>query len=507
MNIYEAKNEIKNTIKVYLQKNKYGEYAISRVRQRPVMLIGAPGLGKTAIMEQIAQEIGVGLVAYSITHHTRQSAIGLPFISEKRYGEKDYKITEYTMSEIIASVYDTMEKTGLKEGILFIDEINCASETLAPTMLQFLQYKQFGQHRVPDGWVIVAAGNPPEYNKSVKEFDAVTLDRVLLMDVTPNYKVWKRYATEYKLHNAIISYLDLNENNFYKVESTVDGKEIVTARGWDDLSQVIRMREELNMPVKKQLIMQYLQHRDVATHFANYYDLYNKYKKDYNMDHILLGESAQSDMAKIRNALFDERLSFISILIEKLATYMFEFLKEEEITVNLYAHLKELRDLYTKEKFNWEEVIAYYNEAEAEVMNKIENKRFDKKSKEIHLDMLKLMDMYIENSRKACADGGEKAFEHVRAYFSERTENEAKEAEKINGYLDNAFAFVERAFGSGQEIVVFVTELTYNYHCIRFLTEHQNDTFIKYNKELLFEQKEKAILDDLTRLDDMLLEL
>ena len=78
---------------------------------------------------------------------------------------KNFSVTEYTMSEIISSVYDKMEKTGLKEGILFIDEINCVSETLAPMMLQFLQGKTFGNQKVPEGWVIVTAGNPPEYNK------------------------------------------------------------------------------------------------------------------------------------------------------------------------------------------------------------------------------------------------------------------------------------------------------------------------------------------------------
>ena len=70
------------------------------------------------------------------------------------------------MSEIIASVYEKIEETGVKEGILFIDEINCVSETLAPAMLQFLQCKTFGNQKVPEGWIIVAAGNPPEYNKS-----------------------------------------------------------------------------------------------------------------------------------------------------------------------------------------------------------------------------------------------------------------------------------------------------------------------------------------------------
>ena len=94
--------------------------------------MGPPGIGKTQIMEQAARECGVALVAYTITHHTRQSAVGLPFIRQRHYGDKDVSVTEYTMSEIISSVYAKMEATGLKEGILFIDEINCVSETLAP---------------------------------------------------------------------------------------------------------------------------------------------------------------------------------------------------------------------------------------------------------------------------------------------------------------------------------------------------------------------------------------
>ncbi len=87
------------------------------------------------------------------------------------------------MSEIISAVYEKMEETGQQEGILFIDEINCVSETLAPTMLQFLQCKTFGNQQVPEGWIIVAAGNPPEYNKSVREFDIVTLDRVKKIEI------------------------------------------------------------------------------------------------------------------------------------------------------------------------------------------------------------------------------------------------------------------------------------------------------------------------------------
>ena len=101
MNIKRAKEEIKDTIEAYLLKDEYGAYEIPSVRQRPVLLIGPPGVGKTQIMEQISRECEIGLVAYTITHHTRQSAIGLPFIVKKEYGGKPYSVTEYTMLSLI----------------------------------------------------------------------------------------------------------------------------------------------------------------------------------------------------------------------------------------------------------------------------------------------------------------------------------------------------------------------------------------------------------------------
>ena len=234
MNIKQAKEEIKHTVMAYLSKDEQGEYRIPVIRQRPILLMGPPGIGKTQIMEQIAMECKIGLVAYTITHHTRQSAVGLPMIKEESFDGTTYPVTEYTMSEIIASIYRKMKKTGQKEGILFIDEINCVSETLAPTMLQFLQCKTFGNQAIPEGWLIVAAGNPPEYNKSVRDFDMVTLDRVRYLNIEADYKVWKEYARAKHLHNAILSYLELRQKNFYRVEADVDGIRFVTARGWED---------------------------------------------------------------------------------------------------------------------------------------------------------------------------------------------------------------------------------------------------------------------------------
>ena len=54
MNIDQAKEEVKNAVKAYLEKDEAGQYEIPTERQRPILLMGPPGIGKTAVMEQIA---------------------------------------------------------------------------------------------------------------------------------------------------------------------------------------------------------------------------------------------------------------------------------------------------------------------------------------------------------------------------------------------------------------------------------------------------------------------
>ncbi|MFR4625447.1 MAG: hypothetical protein ACLT8Y_01740 [Dorea formicigenerans] len=98
------------------------------------------------------------------------------------------------------------------------------------------------------------------------------------MDVEPDYSVWKTYAYEQGMHPAILTYLDLKKDAFYSVENTVDGKHFVTARGWEDLSQIMCLSEKKNLPVDLNLISQYVQDEQIARDFAIYYDLFKNIK-------------------------------------------------------------------------------------------------------------------------------------------------------------------------------------------------------------------------------------
>ena len=234
-----------------------------------------------------------------------------------------------------------MEATGERAGILFLDEINCVSETLYPSMLQFLQFKTFGRHKVPQDWVIVCAGNPPEYNKSVHEFDVVTLDRLRELDVEPDYAVWRRYATEKGLHPAVTTFLQAKPDCFYKVESKPGGgKSFVTARGWEDLAKVIALYEAEGITCDEVLFGQFLRDEDIADKFSVYYTLFEKYRSDYQIAQVLDGSASREVAQRAKDAMFDERVALLGLVLDALSVSCRAALDQEGLVLSLRDELR-----------------------------------------------------------------------------------------------------------------------------------------------------------------------
>ena len=497
MNIKQAKQEIANTLKAYLTKDGLGNYLIPAIRQRPVLLMGPPGIGKTQIMEQIAAEEGVGLVAYTITHHTRQSAIGLPFIEKRTYGGQEYSITEYTMSEILASVYQLMERTGLKEGILFLDEINCVSETLAPMMLQFLQCKTFGNQKLPEGWLIVAAGNPPEYNKSVRDFDVVTLDRVKRIDVEEDFAVWKEYARRKGVHGAVISYLDIKKDNFYRIETTVDGLQFATARGWEDLSELIIAYEKLGLRVDREVVGQYIQLPRIAKDFANYLELYYKYQRTYHVDDIVKGTWQNITMLELREAPFDEKLSVMGLLLSRLSEAARAARRQDALTTALHAALLDFK-AKTADGAEPQAVLGQLVWQRQEKLRQAkEAGGLEKETRDLGMWEVNTLEDYRQQLAKEDITDPAEAMEAVRGWFGGEVEKRKTLGADTSAMFDNTFRFLEQTFGQDQELVLFVTEVTAGYDTSWFVENFGCDAYFRHNKELLFDDARRRIRENI----------
>ena len=535
MNIKAAKEEIIRTVRAYLQKDDLGTYVIPPERQRPVLLIGPPGVGKTAVMRQIAEEMNINLVSYTITHHTRQSAIGLPFIARKSYGGEEHAVTEYTMSEIVASVYDQIERSGIREGILFLDEINCVSETLAPTMLQFLQYKMFGTHRVPEGFVLITAGNPPEYNRSVRDFDIVTLDRVKRIDVTADFPVWKEYAYQNGIHGAVTAYLEIRKEHFCRVVNDPDGRHFVTPRAWEDLSDSLRVYESLSLPVGRELIAGFIQDPEIMKSFAVYYELWNRYRTVYRIPDILEGTASGGDES-LRNAVFDEKLSLIGLLVSALGSRFLQVDTRKEVQRELFGIVKKIRDDLRRERDAETDgtgdsavpaqpagrqdraaaaaglengrmtVLERLRTASGELQGKIDAKRAARmlareREKRLLMTVRALDELCDDLAREASGDAA-RDYALMRDRFAEREAERRAFSMKTGQELENAFHFLAETFGEGQEMVIFLSELSASVYAMKFIQEYGSREYDRQSRLLLLKDRRQALREEIFSLTE-----
>ena len=503
MNIQQAKEQITYTVKSYFTRDDKGEWMIPTDRQRPILVVGPPGIGKTAIINQIAKELQVGLVTYSMTKHIRQSILGLPFISKKTYGGKKYSVLEYTTSEIIAAVYERIEKHGAKEGILFLDEINCISEKLEPSMLQFLQYKVFGRHRIPEGWILVMAGNTPGYDNFVREFDMVIRDRLKCIEIEPDYGVWKRYAYERGVHSAVITYLERNKEDFYVVETKVNSKQFVTSRGWVDLSDMIKLYEMHGFKMDENLVIQYLHNKTIAKQFAVYYDLFDTYRSVYEIDSILDGTASQNVKDRAKVSRFDERLSLVGMLLDAIYRDMRSVGILEAILGEMMSCLKELGDQVGNG--NNESVLQLLENATKRLRDEVTVGKvsgiFTSEALYAKERAGEIIDNIVSAMEEKEKQEGKVSFKEIRRLFDVQNVAVRKSAEEARKHLNNTFVFMEEVFHGVEELLIFVTELGENESSATFIKRYGCKKYVQHHKELLFYEQQTEIIRQMDELE------
>ena len=339
-NIAEALDALTAGVKSYLKKDpKTGKYVLEEFYKNPFYLQGAPGIGKTEGVRQVAKKLGIGFVSFSLTHHTRNSLLGLPAICDRKEGEIGGKYTVYTMSEIIAKVYDKINE-GFEEGILLLDEFPCTSPTVMPAMLAFLQTKNIGAHTLPEGWVIVLCGNPPEYNKHSQTFDAAVTDRLRTLNIAWDVNAFIRYAKAKDFHPQVLKYLELNPDSVYRI----DDNSLVTCRGWENLSNELKLYEEMGEGIDYKLIRQFIKSDNIATTFFNYYvESLNINKSDIR--DILMGKAGDDLVKKYSSADSSVRLNLAQLLQKNLA-------EETAIPFRKITRLDQLKALFSTVKDN-----------------------------------------------------------------------------------------------------------------------------------------------------------
>ena len=479
MDIRKAKANIKDCAVSYFAKKPNGQYLIPPEKQRPVFMMGPPGVGKTDVAEQAARELGVPFLSYSMAHHTRQSVLGLPYLSTETYNDREFRTTAYTLSELFSEVYRAIRDSGKQEGILFLDEINCCSETLSPILLGFLQKKTLGTFRLPEGWMIVTAGNTREYNSSVREFDAATADRIRMLNVEPSFDAWKEYSLNKGVHPSVIAFLDIyNPTHFYRCEKNpMQGQQIVTARSWSELSDTVSAYEELGIEVTAECISQFLRIQTVYNDYFSFYMLYSAFYNDFDPRDILDNRLSASARNKIDCLRFDEKMILTHILLDTL-------LRDIIDVSDLDSALESSRELLSE---------SYEKGSEPKKLKEALHEMIAEKAPAFAEEMIGAVgeDMRPRDAVKAAA-----------GVFNRHLAQNGKKAAATVKKLHSAVTFLSESFGEDSaELTVFLTELLLNEKANAFVFRYGALPDMSMLKQFRLGETERRLKKELEALD------
>ena len=304
------------------------------------------------------------------------------------------------------------------------------------------------------------------------------------MQVEADLGVWKAYARSRHIHGAILSYLELHPNNFYRVETDVDGMNFVTARGWEDLSSLLKVYEAGELAVTEDVIGEFIHHPDIAEDVYAYLEIYRKYNEDYGVSDILSGNVKKSVYKRVFDADFDERITVVNLLLSGLTVVFSDVARERKMVQLWYEFLKE----YRKSQRSPEEQHALYNSAVEQFSKNMEI------LKESSLILPK--EYYIRQDVLRHIKGD---FDTVMDDFTEESEKLSTMEDAAGEKLNHAFDFVEDVFSDGQEMLVFVTELTITPEISSFLAENECEKFDIYNEKLMVGSNRTKLLKELER--------
>ena len=335
-----------------------------------------------------------------------------------------------------------------------------------------------------------------------QDCDNVTIHVGNFSDIEPDLPVWKDYARAAHIHSAILSYLELHPQNFYQINADVDGTQFVTARGWEDLSNLLDTYEALGLQADEELIREYIQHPKIAEDFSAYLDLYYKYRDDYGVEEILAGQAKPAVFARLLQAPFDERLSLVSLLLAGLDTRFTASLQADAVADACYAFLRETKkalatlpeDIPDGSAELFSQQIKDY---ETETQQKRDAGLLGRAELTNRLQVQAALHQWEGELRRANAAGTQEAFDLLRGQFRALADQRETTQKTAAAALEAAFDFMEQAFAESQEMVVFVTELTVNPASHQFLTENGCERYFKYNKDLLLDHRKAALQQEL----------
>lgn len=207
---------------ISVTQNELFEILLNVAPTRPVFIWGAPGIGKSALVEKFAKEVGLPCVSLLGSQLAPEDIIGIPRIN----GDT----SEFLPPKIIAR----------KEPyVLFLDELNACSQEVQKAFYSLIHERRIGEYHLPEGSVVIAAGNRLQDLAIVKTMSSALINRMFHVQLKADAKQWLHWAYDNNIHPWVTDYITQRPDHLF-AEPPKTEEPYSTPRSWHLLSDVLK---------------------------------------------------------------------------------------------------------------------------------------------------------------------------------------------------------------------------------------------------------------------------
>lgn len=267
---------------------------------RPVFIWGAPGIGKSAIVEQFANEVGLPCVSLLGSQLAPEDIIGIPQIK----GET----SEFLPPKMIARK---------DPYVLFLDELNACSQEVQKAFYSLIHERRVGEYHLPEGSIVIGAGNRAQDSAIVKTMSSALINRMFHVQLKADPSQWLAWAYENDIHPWITEYISQRPDQLFS-EPPKTEEPYSTPRSWHMLSDALKE----SRAGEKELSEEYLRMITYGCISAKHAGMFLAFTKMLGNKHLLSdiikGEARFPDKPEERDVLYFIAQSFRAKLLQEL---------------------------------------------------------------------------------------------------------------------------------------------------------------------------------------------
>ena len=285
---------------VNVTQNELTEVLLNIATIRPVFIWGAPGIGKSALVEKFADDVGLPCVSLLGSQLAPEDIIGIPRIS----GET----SEFLPPKMIAR----------KEPyVLFLDELNACSQEVQKAFYSLIYEKRIGEYHLPEGSIVIGAGNRSKDSAIVKTMSSALVNRMFHVQLKANPQQWLTWAYENGIHPWVIDYITQRPDHLFS-EPPKTEEPYSTPRSWHILSDILKEYGVGEKPISQDTLRM-LTYGCVSTTHASMFLAYTKQLGNKHLlNDIIKGTEKWPAKPEERDVLYFLAQSFRAKLIHEL---------------------------------------------------------------------------------------------------------------------------------------------------------------------------------------------